>query len=365
MTITEHPADASMSSSQHLAELWQSALPSETEIRNGRRRLHAKATSIVVALGAAYWFLVIADSPVWSRFVAAAVLVLGLIATSTGIMHDANHGSFSRHRWLNRVASCSADFLGASSWLWRFKHNRLHHGNTNVDGVDSDISQAPFARLAPTQPWRSWHRWQHVYLWFLYGFFPLKNVILGDVRNLVSQRIGEQPLPRHRRGQTATRIILGKLMHIGWAVVVPLLFNPWWMVALFYVCCSWVVGFSLAVIFQLAHCVDLAGFPDESQPRRGEDFLEHQMLTTVDIGSPSPVFGHLFRWMAGGLDHQLEHHLAPRLPHTVYAAVAQRFHARCSAAGFVVRRHRSVWSALCSHTRWLMEMGRQPIVLSS
>lgn len=361
MAITEPSAHTSLSPSQHLAALWQSALPTEREIHRARRRLHAKATAIALSLAGAYWFLVIADSPAWLRFVAAIGLVSALVATATGIMHDANHGSFSRHRWLNRLASCSADFLGASSWLWKFKHNRLHHGSTNVDGVDSDISQPPFARLAPSQPWRSWHQWQHVYLWFLYGFFALKNVIIGDVRNLISQRIGEQTLPKHARVRTAARIALGKVLHIGWAVVLPLMFNPWWMVLLYYVCCSWLVGFSLAVIFQLAHCVDAAGFPEESDERGSRSFLEHQMLTTVDIASPTPVLGHAFRWMAGGLDHQLEHHMAPRLPHTVYSQVARRFHLSCSEEGFAVRCHRGVWDALCSHTRWLMEMGRKPL----
>ena len=107
-------------------------------------------------------------------------------------MHDGNHGSFSRHAWLNHVAGYSLDALGGSSWLWRFKHNTLHHGNPNVEGVDSDISQAPFARLAPMQPLRPWHRWQHVYLWFLYGFFALKNLVFGDFRTLAAARIGAQ-----------------------------------------------------------------------------------------------------------------------------------------------------------------------------
>ena len=91
---------------------------------------------------------------------------------------------------------------------------------------------------------------------------------------------------------------------------------------------SWLVGFVLAVTFQLAHCVDIAEFDDELAPRRGRDFFAHQLRTTVDIASPVPVLGHAFRWLVGGLDHQIEHHLAPRLPHTVYPIVAARFHPR-------------------------------------
>ena len=35
-------------------------------------------------------------------------------------------------------------------------------------------------------------------------------------------------------------------------MVIPLLFNPWWAVLAFSLACSWLVGFLLAVTFQLA-----------------------------------------------------------------------------------------------------------------
>jgi len=352
---------AERGATSQLAELWQSALPTPIEIRRGRRRLHAKATVTLLGAALAYWLLVVADTSWWVRVLAAAVLILTLITTATGIMHDANHGSFSRFRWLNRLAACSADALGASSWLWRFKHNQLHHGNTNVEGIDSDLAQEPFARLAPGQTWRRWHRWQHVYLWFLYGFFPLKNLLFGDLRNLTTNNVGGQQLSRRPSAAITARMILGKVVHLGWAVVVPLLLNPWQHVVAFYLVSSWLVGLALAIIFQLAHCVDGATFSTSTDWKRNEGFLEHQMRTTVDIASPMPVVGHLFRWLAGGLDHQVEHHMAPRLPHTVYPVVARRFHLLCSEAGIAVRSHITVWAALRSHTRWLVEMGQPPI----
>lgn len=361
MPTLESPLSADAVREGALDAIWQSSLPTDHEIRRGRRRLHAKATVIAILLAVAYWTLVIADSALWLRLVAGVALVAGLLATATSIMHDGNHGSFSRFRWLNRLAGSTGDLLGASSWLWRFKHNHLHHGNTNVEGMDSDIEQQPFARLAPGQQWRPWHRWQRFYLWPLYGFFGMKNMFFGDVRNLRNRQIGPVTLPHEPGRAVSTRLLLGKAAHISWALAIPLLFNPWQHVLLFYFVSSWAVGFSLAVLFQLAHCVDLAGFTDAEAPRRGSHFTSHQLLTTVDISSPVPAFGHAFRWLAGGLDHQLEHHLAPRLPHTVYPAVARRFRARCAEAGFTAKVHTGLWAALRSHYRWISEMGRPPV----
>ena len=349
------PDDACPSSV--VAAAWRACLPTPTELRRARLRLHLKSVVIVAVLVVGYWAAVIADLPIWMRFPAAGVMVIGLIGLATGVMHDANHGAFSSHRWLNDIVAYSSDLLGGSSWLWRFKHNNLHHGNTNVVGVDSDISQAPFARLAPGQPWRPWHRGQHIYLWFLYGFMTLKNLLFGEALNVMRGHIAGRPLPARRRGVLA-RMTLGKLVHVGWAIVVPVLFNPWWKVLLFYVACSWLVGFALAITFQLAHCVDEADFADLDAPRRGEDFAMHQLRTTGDVLSPAPVAGHAFRWIVGGLDHQIEHHLAPRLPHTVYSTVAKRFRRRCDEAGLPYRVHLGVWAALRSHARWLKLMGQ-------
>ena len=89
---------------------------------------------IVGLLASSYYLLVISSYGLLVRLGATAVLVVAVVALATGVMHDANHGAFSRHRFVNRVLAYTSDALGASSWLWRFQHNVLHHGNTNVDG---------------------------------------------------------------------------------------------------------------------------------------------------------------------------------------------------------------------------------------
>ena len=359
--MLESFATSSTASGRPVSVIWNAVLPAPSELRSARRRLHLKAVTILAMLVASYCLLVISQFALVIRSGAAAVLTLALIAVGTSIMHDANHGSFSRHRWINQTLAYTSDALGASSRLWRIQHNMLHHGNTNVVGFDADLELAPWARLAPSQRWHRRFRWQHVYIWPLYGFLSIKNLLVSDLATLIRRQIGTQPLRQPVSLRLVLGVLLGKMAHLGWAVVVPLMFNPWWAVLIFYAVCSWCVGFVLAVIFQLAHCVDVAERPDADGSRRGDDFAVHQLLTTVDIASPMPLVGHLFRWVAGGLDHQIEHHLAPRLPHTAYPLVAARFRAACSEHGIVCRVHPGIWKALCSHTRWLRTMGTRPL----
>jgi linoleoyl-CoA desaturase len=347
------PGDSGQSS---VTALWQSILPTPDEVRSARRRLHAKAWLIVALAAVSYWVLVISSGPLPLRLGAAGGLVLALVAMATSIMHDANHGSFSSRRWANAALSYTADALGASSWLWRFQHNTLHHANANVVGFDADIALAPFARLAPAQPWRPWYRAQHFYLWPLYGFLALKNLFVSDVATLITGRLDQQPLRKRVRPWVVVQVIAGKIAHLAWAVVIPLFFNPWWAVVAFYLTCSWLVGFVLAVTFQLAHCVDITTMHDSTAPRRGDEFVTHQLATTADFDTSIPLLGPLVRWLVGGLDHQIEHHLAPRLPHTVYPLLAKRFRRLCGDHGVAYRLHPTLWSALRSHTRWLRSL---------
>ena len=343
-----------------LQAIWHDMLPSASDIRAARFALHLKSLIIAVLLGVSYYSLVLAEFPLAVRVSAAVVLVLALVALATCVMHDANHGAFARRRWVNRTLAYTADVLGASSWLWRIQHNQLHHGNTNVVGYDADLELAPWARLAPTQPWHRRFRLQHVYIWPLYGLLALKNLTASDMLSLVRVRIGEQPLPRRPSRAVIGGVVAGKLAHITWALVIPMLFNPWRDVLAWYLACSWLVGFTLAMMFQLAHCVDIATFPPSDAQRRGDQFVDHQLRTTVDVSSPVPVAGHVFRWLAGSLDHQIEHHLAPGLPHTIYPRLARQLREACNRHGLEYRVHPGVFAAVRAHARWLRAMGRQP-----
>ncbi|MCC5953855.1 MAG: acyl-CoA desaturase [Acidimicrobiia bacterium] len=334
--------------------------PSDVDIRRGRRRLHLKAAGIVALVAVAYWGLVFSSAGWIGRIGFAGLLVVGVVAVGTGIFHDANHGAFSASRRANRVVAHSADVLGASSWVWRFKHNTLHHAHTNVVGRDSDIEQSPFARLAPQQPWRRWHRYQHLYMWVLYGILTLKWFIVSDVVALLKGGFGTDRFPRPPTPRDVAVGAGGKLVHLGWAVVIPLLFHPWWGVALFYLGASWLVGFTLAMMFQLAHCTDVVEFLSRSDAEHQESFEVHQLRTTAGIECRLPLLGGFVRWIMGGLDHQVEHHLAPRLPHTVYPAMATRLRVLCAERGLPYHEHRSVWRAVRAHGRWLELLGRDP-----
>jgi linoleoyl-CoA desaturase len=340
--------------------LTEAVRPSERELVVARRYLHLKATVIAALSLGSYWVLVVTNSSVLQNLMATAVLILALTAAATCVFHDANHSSFSTSRLVNRLAGYTGDLLGASSWIWRFKHNNLHHGNTNMVGIDADIDQAPFARLAPAQPWHPWHRYQHLYMWVLYGFLTLQWFLISDFVDLKNHGIGRQRFARQPRRRDVGMIALGKILHTGWAIALPLAYHKWWIVLTFYLAISWTVGLLLATMFQLAHCAEPADFPEADVARRGPDFIAHQLRTTVDVHCRTRLGGRALHWLMGGLDFQVEHHLAPRLPHTVYPLVAERLRRACGDCHLTIHSHATPWQAVKSHAQWLKAMGARP-----
>jgi linoleoyl-CoA desaturase len=123
---------------------------------------------------------------------------------------------------------------------------------------------------------------------------------------------------------------------------------------------SWTVGLILATFFQVAHCNDVVGFTGPESPRRGDDFAGHQLQTTANVrtrGLSRPI-----GWLMGGLNHQIEHHLAPSVPHPAYPAMADRVRELCGRRRIAYHVHPSFTAAIASHVRWLREMGRPPHV---
>ena len=98
------------------------------------------------------------------------------------VQHDGNHGAYSRHCFINKLAALTLNLLGGDAYFWHFKHNIAHHTYPNVTGSDDDIRLGPLARLSPHQRRYWFHRFQHLYVWGLYALLALNWQISGDFR---------------------------------------------------------------------------------------------------------------------------------------------------------------------------------------
>lgn len=322
-------------------------------------RLYFKTLVIFAWTTISYLALVLWADTALQAFVAASSLGLAMAAVGFNIQHDGGHGAYSRFPFVNGLMAFSLDILGGSSFIWKRTHNIVHHSYTNVTGVDGDIDLGFMGRLSPHQRHFAFHRLQHLYLWFLYGFITFKWQFHDDMSALFRGRVGETRVPRPR-GLQLTLLMLGKILFLSLAFVIPLMLHQWYHVALWFFVASFVQGVMLSVVFQLAHVVEEADFPmpDTDAGRIENEWAIHQVETTVDFAQDS----FLVNWYTGGLNFQIEHHLFPQICHIHYPALAKIVRETSQEFGVQYNSHPSMLQAIKSHYRWLREMGRPETV---
>jgi linoleoyl-CoA desaturase len=324
--------------------------------RTGGAAMHLKTAAILGWFAASYALLLGLGGT--SGWLAAALTVSIALATAGigfSVMHDANHGAYGRSRRVNRAWGLTLDLVGASSYVWRFKHNVQHHTYANIDGMDPDIDAGPFLRLAPSQKRRALHRGQHVYAWLLYGVLALKWWFVDDVVDVLRGRLAGHRFARPR-GAELVAYVAGKGVFVGWSLVVPLLvFRSGWVLGLFALG-SLTLGVVLSTVFQLAHAVPEAEFHDvaRGERRMPAAWAEHQVRATVDFAPANRLLG----WYVGGLNFQVEHHLFPDVCHTHYPALAAIVRGACAEHGVPHRTHATLRGAIASHYRFLRALGR-------
>jgi linoleoyl-CoA desaturase len=318
--------------------------------------MYGKTAIILASFAAIYWLLVFVATTWWQALLLSIALALAIVAIGFNVMHDASHQAYSGRLWVNRIMAASLDLVGGSSYFWHWKHNVFHHTFVNVFGYDTDINLAGLGRLTPHHRHAWIHRWQHWYVWFLYGVMVLKWHFYDDFRLALTSRMGAHRFPRPRGWQWVV-FFGGKLAFFTLAFGVPLALHPAAFVAAFYVTTAVVVGAVLAAVFQLAHCVEGVAFPvDRVAGRIDKPWAVHQVETSVDFARGSRAAC----WLLGGLNFQIEHHLLSRICHVNYPAIAPLVEQTCRDFGVEYRHNPSFLAALRSHYRWLREMGRPP-----
>lgn len=321
----------------------------------GDWRMYLKTAIILTSFATFYFLLVFVAGNIWQGLPLVVLLGLTTAAIGFNISHDGGHRAYSESPWVNKAMAMTLDLVGGSSYIWFWKHSVIHHNYVNITDYDTDIDHGNIGRMSPYQEWHPYYRWQHIYLWFLYGLLAVKWEFVHDFKNVIAGRIGKHKIPRPK-GWDLVIFIGGKAFFYTWALVIPLLYHSPLIVLFFYFIGSLILGLTISVVFQLPHCV---GEVDFSLPRQDNGEIEnpwavHQANATADYGWHSPFLS----WFVGGLNFHLEHHLLPTICHVHYKGLSKIVVETCHDHGVKYRKHKSFWSGVAAHYRWLKKMGQ-------
>lgn len=317
-------------------------------------QMYTKTAILLLSLFGLYFGLVFVANTWWQ--VIPLCITLGLVTAGIGfsIQHDGAHHAYSNSLWVNKLMAMSLDLIGASSYIWHWKHDVIHHTYVNIAGYDVDLDVGVFGRLTPSHPRLPFHRWQHYYLWLLYGLLAIKWHLYDDFNSFITGKIGDRSFPRPK-GLNLAIFLGGKLVFFAFAFAIPSVFHSVWLVLASYGLVAITLGIVLSVVFQLAHVVEEANFPlpIEDVGIIENDWAIHQIETTVNFSR-----NNLFvTWLLGGLNFQVEHHLFPNICHINYPALSKVVEQTCQDFGVRYNQHGSFWAGFLSHFRWLRRMG--------
>lgn len=357
MSIFQTPKFPAVKDSLHaeLKKRVQSYFDEKGIASSGNKALFTKAIILVAAFIATYIHLIF-FMPHWYIAIPECML-LGILMAAIGfnVMHDGSHGSFSKHKWKNKLATASLNMLGANHFMWNMKHNMLHHSFTNVDGVDDDIEVGVFMRMAPTQK-RYWlHRFQHFYFWFLYMMLYVFWIFFTDYQKYFLQRIGKVPLKK-----MTTKDHIGfwvtKLYHGFIFIALPIIMVGWFYWLMGFLIATLTSGLVLSIVFQLAHTVEDAHFPiaDFDSKKLPEEFAIHQIKTTANFATKNKFIS----WLLGGLNFQIEHHLFPKISHVHYPAISNIVKSVCMEYQLKYIEYPTMSRAVVAHIRLLRQLGK-------
>lgn len=326
--------------------------------QSGRRRrdcpqMYLKSAVLMTAFIGTYLLLVFVAQAWWQALPLAIALGFVTAAIGLNIQHDGGHHAFSDHPWINKLTAMSLDLIGGSSYVWDYRHGVLHHTYVNVDGHDTDVELGALGRLTPHQKRLKFHRWQHYYIWPIYGLMAIRWQLVGDFMDVIRGHICGNPI-RRPRGWDLALFLGGKAVFFAIAFGIPIVFHPWWVVLIYYATAALVVGMTLSVVFQLSHVVEEAQFVKPTDENRVENaWAIHQVESTVDFARHS----RLAAWLLGGLNFQIEHHLLPRISHINYPALSKIVEQTCREFGVRYHEHPTFLAGMGSHFRWLRRMG--------
>lgn len=295
-------------------------------------------------------------SSLWPVMLMWVLMSLGMSGIGLSIMHDANHGSYSRNRKINNTLGYLVNFLGAYHVNWKIQHNVLHHSFTNVHGFDEDIDN-PVMRFSPNQKRKKFFRFQAFYAPFFYGIMTMYWLTSKDFQSLVKYHkknlLAGQGLTLNK---ALVHVIFNKTWYMMLTLVLPMIMIelPWWQILGGFLLMQFICGLSLSFIFQPAHVIEETGFYVANDNGSVENnWAIHQMKTTANFAERSV----LFSWFIGGLNFQIEHHLFPNICHVHYKKISRIVKETAREFNVPYYQHKTFFAALKSHFSMLNQLG--------
>lgn len=242
------------------------------------------------------------------------LMMLSGIGITTGT-HTASHYSLVRSKKVNTwmVYLGYGFFFGSSRKYWMHKHIEVHHPNPNIVGIDEDIDLMPWFVMNRNE-YENASAFKKKYFKIQFLVIPLALTL-----NLFNvQKDGLVYLYKCYKKEGITKEIITDLSvicsHFLCWIMIPSFFFELTDIILFYYLRAAFMGYGMFAAFAPAHFPDNAIFL--SADNKKIDFILKQIYTTTNFRT-----GIIGKYILGGVQYQIEHHLFPNCHHSHYPKI--------------------------------------------
>jgi linoleoyl-CoA desaturase len=325
--------------------------------RHAGARMFGKTALIFGAFFSSYGLIVTNHFTGVALVFALVFMHFSLFLTTIGVAHDATHYSYFKSRRANEAMWIIFDLLGVNSHFWVKTHVHSHHHAPNVALFDSAIDSFSIVRLHPKTKRHPVARYQHLYMFVIYGLATLYQCYVLELVSLKKNFIGFRHGSRRSRVNIA-KIYFFKLFMAGYSLLLPLAVvnAPWWQIALGCLAGHFVCGTTIGIVFMTTHLAEDTMFPEADEDDcLPQPHAEHILATTADFSVENP----LVTWIAGGLNLHVAHHLFPSISQVHLPEITKIVKEVAREYGLAYREY-SLFGALRSHLRLLKRLGSLP-----
>jgi linoleoyl-CoA desaturase len=321
--------------------------------KTGNRKMYFKIV-MYFSMDILFYILMMQSESIFSFYLFYILTGLSVLLTAFNISHDAAHGVAVRKKSLNNfLFQLSFNLQGNNAYVWGKNHTESHHLYTNIEGSDIDVLNNPLVRMTDTQPIRWFHRFQHIYVPFLYLLYSLNWFLFRESLMLInySSRTIKIVIPRRE----VFKLVFFKLFYIFYMIVIPALLLPfgWGPVLLAFLMNHLMVGLIFTGVLGVSHLSDYVTHPNAAEDGTLDmSWPKLQMLTSIDYNANS----QFLNWTLGGFNAHALHHLLPDVCHVHYPAILPILREVADRHGLTYMEM-PYSKALASHFRFLKSMG--------
>lgn len=288
-------------------------------------------------------------------FLTSALLGILCVPMILVIGHEAIHGNFTDDKTVNKIAEHVFYFLGTSSYLWKLRHLNAHHYYTNIRNWDLDIEQSKLIRLDASQEWYKFHRFQAIYMPFLFMFYTINWFFIRDLNDLRNRHFGTKLIKSHPTNKIVF-LLLSKIWHLAFLIFIPLALGQSLGIVtigfmLFHVTASLTTTLVL-VSTHIGESHEL--FSVEPEDNLSYTWVEHQIRTSGNF-STNNIFALNF---FGGFNHHLTHHLFPNVPYSLYSHVTPLIKKYCYENDLPYHDYPNLAACIKSHFKRLIKFSK-------